>query len=134
MTRPNKTSNIFFVMNTTNNKNYITVIKSVGYSADSGEVLDDSQGLKEFVEFVEDEDTSAEVTFEEGLKELKEYMLNANAEETEINEVESKLLKLKEKVGFKGVWRTWGVEYDMSLAVIRLFANDENVRKVAYKL
>ena len=75
-------------MNTTNNKNYITVIKSVGYSADTGEVLDDSQGLMELVEFVEDEDTSAEVTFEEGLKELKEYMLNANAEEEDINKVE----------------------------------------------
>ena len=122
------------VMNTTTNKNYITVIKSVGYSADTGEVLDDSQGLMELVEFVEDEDTSAEVTFEEGLKELKEYMLNANAEETEINEVESKLLALKEKVGFKGVWRTWSVEYDMSLAVIRLFANNESTRKIAYKL
>ena len=120
-------------MNTTT-KNYITVIKSVGYSADTGEVLDDSQGLTEFVEFVEDEDTSAEVTFEEGLKELKEYMLNYNAEEEDIIEVESKLLKLKEKVGFKGVWRTWGVEYDMSLAVVRLFANTESVRKVAYKL
>lgn len=119
---------------TTTNKNYITVIKSVGYSADSGEVLDDSQGLMEFVEFVEDEDTSAEVTFEEGLKELKEYMIQFNAEEEDINEVESKLLKLKEKVGFKGVWRTWGVEYDMSLAVIRLFANNESIRKVAYKL
>jgi len=116
------------------NKNYITVIKSVGYSADSGEVLDDSQGLTEFVEFVEDEDTSAEVTFEEGLKELKEYMLNANAEEKEIKEVERKLLKLKEKVGIKGLWRTWGVEYDMSLAVVRLFANTESVRKIAYKL
>ena len=122
------------VMNTTNNKNYITVIKSVGYSADSGEVLDDSQGLMELVEFVEDEDTSAEVTFEEGLKELKEYMLNANAEEEDINKVESKLLELKEKVGFKGVWRTWSVEYDMSLAVIRLFANNESTRKIAYKL
>ena len=121
-------------MNTTTNKNYITVIKSVGYSADSREVLDDSQGLTEFVEFVEDEDTSAEVTFEEGLKELKEYMLNANAEEKEIKEVENKLLELKEKVGFKGVWRTWGVEYDMSLAVVRLFANTESVRKIAYKL
>jgi hypothetical protein len=120
-------------MNTTT-KNYITVIKSVGYSADSGEVLDDSQGLTEFVEFVEDEDTSAEVTFEEGLKELKEYMLDCNAEEEDINEVESKLLKLKEKVGFKGVWRTWGVEYDMSLAVVRLFANNETIRKIAYKL
>ena len=121
-------------MNTTTNKNYITVIKSVGYSADSGEVLDDSQGLMELVEFVEDEDTSAEVTFEEGLKELKEYMLDCNAEEEDINKVESKLLALKEKVGFKGVWRTWSVEYDMSLAVIRLFANNESTRKIAYKL
>ena len=120
-------------MNTTT-KNYITVIKSVGYSADSGEVLDDSQGLTEFVEFVEDEDTSAEVTFEEGLKELKEYMLDSKAEEEDINEVESKLLELKEKVGFKGVWRTWGVEYDYSLAVVRLFSNDETTRKIAYKL
>ena len=121
-------------MNTTTNKNYITVIKSVGYSADTGEVLDDSQGLTEFVEFVEDEDTSEEVTFEEGLKELKEYMLNFDADENDINEVESKLLELKEKVGFKGVWRTWGVEYDMSLAVVRLFANNESVRKIAYKI
>ena len=95
------------------------VIKSVGYVIDSNEVLDDSQGLtEEFVGWAEDEDSSAEVTFEEGLKELKEYMLNFNADEDEINEVESKLIKLKEEVGNEGVWRTWGVEYDMSLAVI----------------
>lgn len=133
MNYPQQNSNILSVMNTTTNKNYITVIKSVGYSAEIG-VLDDSQGLMEFVEFVENEDTSAEVTFEEGLKELKEYMLSCNAEEKEIIEVESKLLKLKKKVGFKGVWRTWGVECDMSLAVIRLFVNNESTRKIAYKL
>ena len=95
------------------------VIKSVGYQIDTDEVLDDSQGVtEEFVGWVDDEDSSAEVTFEEGLKELKEYMLNFNAEEDDINEVESKLIKLKEEVGNEGVWRTWGVEYDMSLAVI----------------
>ena len=98
--------------------NYIKVIKSVGYSIDTGEVLDDSQGLTEFVEFVEDEDSSEEVTFEEGLKQLKEYVLDHGGEEEDVKEIESKLLELKEKVGFKGVWRTWGVEYDMSLAVI----------------
>jgi hypothetical protein len=37
------------------------VVKSVGFCADSGEVLDDSVGLEEFAEFVFDEDSSSEV-------------------------------------------------------------------------
>ena len=110
---------LYYICLMKNNTVMNKVIKSVGYVIDTDEVLDDSQGLTgEFVGWVDDEDSSAEVTFEEGLKELKEYMLNFNADEDDINEVESKLIKLKEEVGNEGVWRTWGVEYDMSLAVI----------------
>ena len=93
------------------------VVKSVGFSADSGEVLDDSVGLEEFTEFVFDEDSSCEVSFEEGVKELKDYVERFGTEE-DWKEIEEKLMKLKEEVGNEGVWRSWGVEYDSSLAVL----------------
>ena len=93
------------------------VVKSVGFCADSGEVLDDSVGLEEFTEFVFDEDSSSEVSFEEGVKELKDYVERFGTEE-DWKEIEEKLMKLKEEVGNEGVWRSWGVEYDSSLAVI----------------
>jgi len=93
------------------------VVKSVGFCADSGEVLDDSVGLEEFAEFVFDEDSSSEVSFEEGVKELKDYVERFGTEE-DWKEIEEKLMKLKEEVGNEGVWRSWGVEYDSSLAVI----------------
>ena len=100
-----------------NNNVMNEVVKSVGFCADSGEVLDDSVGLEEFVEFVFDEDSSSEVSFEEGVKELKDYVERFGTEE-DWKEIEEKLMKLKEEVGNEGVWRSWGVEYDSSLAVI----------------
>ena len=102
-----------------NNNVMNKVVKSVGFCADSGEVLDDSVGLEdeEFVEFVFDEDSSSKVSFEKGLKELKTYVLDYG-EEKDWKEIEEKLMKLKEEVGNEGVWRSWGVEYDSSLAVI----------------
>ncbi len=101
-----------------NNNNVMNeVVKSVGFCADSGEVLDDSVGLEEFTEFVFDEDSSSEVSFEEGVKELKDYVERFGTEE-DWKEIEEKLMKLKEEVGNEGVWRSWGVEYDSSLAVI----------------
>ena len=97
------------------------VIKSVGFNIEmGGEVLDDSNGLKGFKSFF---NGGEEVTFEDGLKELKEYVMDGgeNISEDEINEywkeIESKLLKIKEEVKDNGTWRTWGVEYDMSLGV-----------------
>jgi hypothetical protein len=101
-----------------NNNNVMDeVVKSVGFCADSGEVLDDSVGLEEFTEFVFDEDSSSEVSFEEGVKELKTYVLDYG-DKKDWKEIEEKLMKLKEEVGNEGVWRSWGVEYDLSLAVI----------------
>ena len=93
------------------------VVKSVGFCADDGCILDDSVGLEEFTEFVFDEDSSSEVSFEEGVKELKDYVERFGTEE-DWKEIEEKLMKLKEEVGNEGVWRSWGVEYDSSLAVI----------------
>ena len=88
-------------------------IKSVGFCGDSAEVLDDSLGLQEYIEFFEEGEV---VKFEDGLKELKEYVLKYGEKE-DWDEVESKLKELKEEVSNEGVWKLWGVEYDYSLGV-----------------
>jgi len=88
-------------------------IKSVGFCVDDGCVLDDSAGLQEYIEFFEEGEV---VKFEDGLKELKEYTLRDGLEK-DWKKIESKLKKIKEEVGNEGVWRLWGVEYDMSLGV-----------------
>ena len=108
---------LYYICLMNNNNVMNEVVKSVGFCADSGEVLDDSVGLEEFVEFVFDEDSSSEVSFEKGLKELKTYVLDYG-DKKDWKEIEEKLMKLKEEVGNEGVWRSWGVEYDSSLAVI----------------
>lgn len=89
------------------------VVKSVGFCVDDGCVLDDSLGLQEFIEFFEEGEV---VKFEDGLKVLKEYTLRDGLEK-DWKKIENKLKKIKEKVGNEGVWRLWGVEYDMSLGV-----------------
>ena len=106
-------------MNTTNTKNKVEeqIIKSVGFCADDGSILDDSAGVEEFREYILDEECSNEVGFEEGMVELKEYVERFGNEE-DWKVIEEKLMKLKEEVGNKGVWVGWGVEYDYSLAVI----------------
>ena len=91
-------------------------IKSVGFSNDCGEILDDSAGLQDFIEFFESEDSSTVVSFEEGLKELKTFVLDYG-EKKDWKVIEKKLMKLKEEVGNEGVWKVWGVEYDLSLGV-----------------
>lgn len=107
------------VMNTTNTKNKVEeqIIKSVGFCADDGSILDDSAGVEEFKEYVLDEDCSNEIGFEEGMVEMKEYVERFGTQEDWVI-IEEKLMKLKEEVGNKGVWVGWGVEYDYSLAVI----------------
>jgi hypothetical protein len=96
-------------------------IRSVGLNIENGgEILDDSQGLEGFTEFFEEGEV---VSFEEGLKDLKEYVLSEPGQ-VEIGmgsvfwkEIEERLLAIKEEVGDEGVWKTWGVEYDYSLGV-----------------
>jgi hypothetical protein len=108
---------LYYICLMNNNNVMNEVVKSVGFCADDGCILDDSVGLEEFTEFVFDEDSSSEVSFEEGVKELKDYVERFGTEE-DWKEIEEKLMKLKEEVGNEGVWRSWGVEYDSSLAVI----------------
>ena len=103
------------------NKKYKKVIKSVGLNIEmGGEILDDSKGLKDYVDWFESEE---EVSFEDGMKELKEYVLDEMGEvekgsgEKLWKKIEGKLMKIKEEVGDKGIWRLWGVEYDLSLGV-----------------
>jgi len=106
--------------NTTMKKKYI--IKSVGFNIEmGGDVLDDSNGLKKYKSYFNE---GEEVTFEDGLNELKEYVLdgsNGEVDEDKVEgywkEIESKLLKIKEEVEDNGIWKIWGVEYDMSLGV-----------------
>ena len=103
-----------------NKNNYI--IKSVGFNIEmGGDVLDDSNGLKEFKSYFNEGEV---VTFEDGLNELKEYVLDGSNGEVNDDkveeywkEIESKLLKIKEEVKDNGIWKIWGVEYDMSLGV-----------------
>ena len=97
------------------------IIKSVGFNIEmGGEILDDSKGLKEFKSFFNE---GEKVSFEEGLKQLKEYVLEAKGEVDDSkvdgywNEIETKLLTIKDEVKDTGTWRVWGVEYDMSLGV-----------------
>jgi hypothetical protein len=88
------------------------IIKSVGYNIEmGGEVLDDSNGLRKWKSFFKEGDV---VGFEDGLNELKEYVLEVKGE---VEEIERLLMKIKEEVGEGGLWRLWGVEYDMSLGV-----------------
>lgn len=96
-----------------NNTTTCGEIKSVGFCGDDGCVIDDSAGLQEFIESFEEGEV---VKFEDGLKELKEYVLQWGEKEDWV-EVESKLKELKEEVGNEGVWKTWGVEYDYNLGV-----------------
>jgi len=96
-----------------NNTTTCSEIKSVGFSNDCGEILDDSAGLQEFIEFFEEGEV---VSFEDGLKELKEFVLQWG-EKSDWKVIEKKLMKLKKEVGNEGVWKTWGVEYDYSLGV-----------------
>jgi len=98
------------------------IIKSVGFNIEmGGEVLDDSKGLKMFKSFFNEGEV---VTFEDGLKELKEYVMdgsNGEVDEDKVGEywkeIESKLMEIKEEVKDNGTWKIWGVEYDMSLGV-----------------
>ena len=97
------------------------IIKSVGFNIEmGGEILDDSKGLKEFKSFFNE---GEKVSFEEGLKQLKEYVLETKGEVDDSkvdgywNEIETKLLTIKDEVKDAGTWKVWGVEYDMSLGV-----------------
>ena len=97
------------------------VIKSVGFNVEmGGAVLDDSKGLKKWKSFFNEGEV---VTFEEGFEQLKEYVLEGGREvddskiEEYWKEIETKLLAIKDEVKDAGTWRTWGVEYDMSLGV-----------------
>ena len=104
------------------NKEYKKVIKSVGLNIElGGDVLDDSEGLgEEYEGWFEDGEG---VLFEDGMKELKEYVLDEKGEvekgsgEELWKEIEEKLMKIKEEVGEGGDWKLWGVEYDLSLGV-----------------
>ncbi len=106
------------MMKNTNTK----IAKSVGFNIEGGgNVLDDRQGIDgEFQEFFDEGD---EVSFEDGLAEMKDYVLDVKGEvdgemvEGYWKEIEMMLLELKDEVGDEGVWKLWGVEYDLSLGV-----------------
>ena len=109
------------VMNKKYKKEIEWNVKSVGYNIEmGGEVLDDSNGLRRWKSYFREGDV---VGFEDGLNELKEYVLEVKGEvdeskvEDDWEEIERLLMKIKEEVGEGGVWKVWGVEYDMSLGV-----------------
>jgi len=94
-------------------------IKSVGYNIeDGGEILDDREWSGEWDGYWEEGES---VSFEDGMRELKEYVCEDKGEsvdgEESWKEMERMLMEIKEEVGEKGDWRLWGVEYDMSLGV-----------------
>jgi hypothetical protein len=94
-------------------------VKSVGYNIeDGGEILDDREWSEEWSEEWEEGES---VSFEDGMKKLKEYVCEDKGEsedgEEKWKEMEEMLREIKEEVGDRGDWRLWGVEYDMSLGV-----------------
>lgn len=99
-------------MNIKLNKN----IKSVGWGMEDGEIIDDRNGL--WVEFVSMFKEGNEVSFEEGLEKVKEYMDMYDGGEM-FSEVKSMLMELKEKRNDDGKWVLWNVECDVSLGYWR---------------
>ena len=94
-------------------------IKSVGYNIEGGgNVLDDREWSGEWDEYWKDGES---VSFEDGLNDLKEYVIEDNGESVDGKrkwvEIERMLREIKEEVGDRGDWRLWGVEYDWSFGV-----------------
>jgi hypothetical protein len=112
-----KTEDIRVMNNTNTTMKEEYIIKSVGFNIeDGGCILDDRNGLdEEFVEFFED--GKYEVTFEEGLKEILDYVKEYCDDENDVEKVKELLLELKKEVSDDVKWVVWGVEYDLSLGV-----------------
>ena len=94
-------------------------IKSVGYNIEGGgSILDDREWSGEWDEYWKDGES---VSFEDGMKELKEYVIEDRGQSVngkmKWRRMERMLKKIKEGVGDGGDWRLWGVGYDWSFGV-----------------
>jgi len=88
-------------------------IKSFGYQAEEQQIIDDTDWSGEWDYYW---DEGEEVSFENGLEQLKQYVLDHNGGE-HWDDMQAMLQGIRAEVRDLGTWKLWGVERDWSLGV-----------------